>query len=481
MRTSGLVASANTTPDPPCTLDPVRDGPWYPSVVSFEHFDSGRTHAFRCARFGGRMDGPNIARVAAVLPDRYPTPYNLVLRERGRAFVYGGAYGDIPGAPGSFVAGVDTTTSAQVWRTQLVDAAADPSAWNYPGVVSVLRDGMVYVIYGTKLSKLDPGDGRVVATVALPTLGSPKDTAYNGFNGFADGRIVAKTVNRQAGCLLQGFSAFMECPDAEDVPNSLVVVVDPESMSVLSQVEADEQIGGRLTTTRHDGADHLYLPGRRSMYRYTWDGAALVRDAGWGPVEFIREGQSPAPAAAVIGGWVVLQTNAIPASEAMSVVAIRQSDGKKSEIQPFADMMGPLKKSFLPAMITVDPDNDRVYVMDTGVAKVAAYHFDQASGALDRRWIVDQRTLNFSTLIGPVDRRVFVATDVDVRTLRGLSTYETEAVVFRDTASGAELARSPQLPKMSSGALVTPGHDGAIFYLGLQGEISRLEVVPAAW
>ena len=34
------------------------------------------------------------------------------------------------------------------------------------------------------------------------------DTAYNGYNGFSDGPIVAKTINRQSGCGRQGFEAF---------------------------------------------------------------------------------------------------------------------------------------------------------------------------------------------------------------------------------------------------------------------------------
>jgi hypothetical protein len=60
-----------------------------------------------------------------------------------------------------------------------------------------------------------------------------------------------------------------------------------------------------------------------------------------------------------------------------------------------------------------------------------------------------------------------------------LQSYTQESVVFRDAATGQELARSAALPKMTSGALVTPGDGGAITYLGLDGEVYQLTVRPA--
>ncbi len=65
-----------------------------------------------------------------------------------------------------------------------------------------------------------------------------------------------------------------------------------------------------------------------------------------------------------------------------------------------------------------------------------------------------------------------------VTSVQELATYETEAVVFRSAETGRELARSRQLPKVTSGALVTPGDNGRINYLGLGGEIFRLTVRP---
>ncbi|MGQ7829264.1 hypothetical protein [Altererythrobacter sp. Z27] len=456
-------------------------GPWAKTAIAFEHFDSGRTHNFGCATFGGTHDGANIVS-ARQLPGSYPTPYNWVIDEAGNGYVYGGAYGDFPGVPGSFVARI-APDGSEVWRRQLFDAPAHPERWNYPGVVGLHSNGSLYAVFGTSLARIDPESGEAIATIELPSS-DPANTAYNGFNGFADGALVMKTVNRAKGCDLQGFSAFLRCEGALEVGPSEIAVVDPDSMQVIASVTAPEHIGGRLTATCWQGVDRLYLAGEQSMFRYNWDGKALALDEGWGPVPFMREGQTPAPAAAVIGDWIVAQTNALPAKTPMSLVAISQRNGRMVRIDPFADLpfwaAPPPRRSFLPAMLTVDPDNGRVYVMDAAMGLVAAYGFDQGDGSFELLWRVRQRTMNFSTLIGPPGERVFVATDIGrfCPLLSCLRSYQQEAVVFRDAATGRELARSGPLPKMTSGALVTPANGGELRYLGLAGDVFALSVAP---
>jgi hypothetical protein len=121
--------------------------------------------------------------------------------------------------------------------------------------------------------------------------------------------------------------------------------------------------------------------------------------------------------------------------------------------------------------------------MDGGQGLVAAIRLDQQTGDMQQLWRVRQRTLNFSTLIGPPDHRVFMATDIGgpCPFMSCLQSYTEESIVFRDAATGQELARSEALPKMTSGALVTPGDGGAITYLGLGGEVYQLAVQPASW
>lgn len=465
-----------------CALDPKSDGPWFSSPVAFEHFDSGRTHAFRCSRFSGSFDAPNEVRVEKVVED-LPTPYNLVVGADGARFIYGGAYGDFPGAPGSFVARLDRT-GALIWRRQLVDAAAEPERWNYPGVVGIHLNGRLYAAYANEFAELDPSTGRVLAKTTLPTTPRPLDAAYNGFNAFSDGRLVMKTVHRAEGCALQGFSAFIGCEGARSVDNSTIAVVDPETMQVIASVEAPEHVGGRATTAHFDGVDRLYLVGARNLHRYNWDGKSLTHDEGWGPIRYILPNQSPAPAAAVLGEWIVLQTNAVPAKTPMSIVAVNQRDGRLVRVDPWENVppweytLG--SKSFLPAMLSVDPENSRIYVMDGGYGLAAAYAFNPNSGRMRRLWLKKQRTLNFSTLIGPKDARVFIATDVRglCPFMRCLRSHQKEEVVFRNAETGEELARSAPLPKMTTGALVTPLENGEIAYLGLAGEIYRVTVAP---
>ena len=456
-------------------------GPWLGSVAAFEHYDSGRTHTFSCATFGGAHNGPNEVKTSR-LPGNYITPYNAVMDDSGSGYVYAGAYGDFPGSPGSFAAKI-APDGKEIWRRQLFDAPSHPKLWNYPGVIGLHRNGSPYVVFGTTFVRLDPAHGTIMASLDLPTQDAA-NTAYNGFNGFADGALVMKSVNRAKGCDLQGFSAFLRCDGALDVSPSEIAVVDPESMQLLDTLTATEHIGGRLTTTRWQGVDRLYLAGAASMFRYNWNGKKLTLDEGWGPVPFMREGQTPAPAAAVIGDWIVAQTNALPAKTPMSLVAISQRDARMVRIEPFADLpfwaSPPPRRSFLPAMLTVDPINSRVYVMDAAMGLAAAYQLDQSSGDLTLLWRVKQRTMNFSTLVGPPDSRVFVATDIGrlCPLLACLRSYDSEVLVFRDAATGLELARSSKLPKMTSGALITPANDGHFRYLGLSGDILDIDVAP---
>jgi hypothetical protein len=67
--------------------------------------------------------------------------------------------------------------------------------WDYPGVVGLLDDGFLDLIFGYRLAKLDPRDGTLVGVVELPTgEGLPENTSFNGFDVLADGTLIAKTV-----------------------------------------------------------------------------------------------------------------------------------------------------------------------------------------------------------------------------------------------------------------------------------------------
>ena len=448
--------------------------PWFPSLMAFEHYDSGRSHLFPQAEFGGSFDGSNRVtwRSSASL---YPTPYNVVYLGPDRVFVYGGGYGDVPGGTGAFVAKVDPVSLEPVWMTKLIDTV-ETDEWNYPGVLSALRDGYLYQIYGYRLAKIDAGDGTVVGTLELPTLAAPRDTSYNGLDAFPDGTLVAKTVYREAGCEEQGFSAFLNCTDPNNVPVSLVVAIDPETLQVITSIPAEEFIGGRLTTARFQGRDYVYLAGTSTVFRYIYEDRRLTRDTGWDPGPIYKDGQTNATAVVVMNEWVVLQTNAAPADTPLSVIAISQADaGRQFSTQPFAAFRSPrlYPTSISPSAVSVDPAHQTIYALDAGPGRIGA--LELTDDGLRTVWTEAQRTTEFLALIGAPDRRVVVGTELPPG--QPLGGARRDFVVWRDAATGRELARTPlALTAISTGSMVEPYYFGRMYYLAKSGEIIELTV-----
>ena len=87
-------------------------------------------------------------------------------------------------------------------------------------------------------------------------------------------------------------------------------------------------------------------------------------------------------------------------------------------------------------------------------------------------WTASQRTTEFLALIGPRSRRVLIGTEIPSGQAPNQNT--TDFVVWRDAQTGRELARTQQLPVMTSGAMIQPYYSGKIFYLGLGGDVFEL-------
>jgi hypothetical protein len=456
-----------------CTAAEV-NAPWYPTIAAFEVHDSNRTHLYDCAHFTGSMSGSNQV-FAYSSPQDYVTPYNIVDEGPDQLFIYGGGYGDNPDASGSFVARVEPGTFDQMWRRVLINTNAT-GEWDYPGVLNALADGSLVVIYGYHIAKLDPATGDILAQTTLPTGSSaPADTSYNGYDAFPDGTIIAKTVNREKGCTEQGFSAFLDCPNPAQVPPSVMVAINPKTLKVIAQITLPEMIGGRITTTVYNGKDEIYLPGATKLYRYTYGNGSFNLDSSWGPIPYLKSGQTPGSAMAVMGSYVVTMTNGQPTSTPMSVIAVSQADAKQiANLQPFASSGA--KNSLIPSMVSVDPQNNRIYVMDAGAGKLAGVNLQ--NGKLSVAWTQDQTTLSFTTLIGPKGQRVLIGTNIPVKTFQGLKNYTTEQVIWRNAQTGQELASSSLFPKMTQGILVTPGYAGLQYFLSADGHIIALQITP---
>lgn len=66
--------------------------PWFPSVSAFEHYDSGRSHVFSKAKFGGSFSGNNQVSILASTT-LYPSGYNMCYLDPENVYIYGGVMG----------------------------------------------------------------------------------------------------------------------------------------------------------------------------------------------------------------------------------------------------------------------------------------------------------------------------------------------------------------------------------------------------
>ena len=100
---------------------PASTMPWYPSLQAFEHYDSGRSHVFPKARFGGSFKRPNRVVTVSSATGAYPSGYNTSYLNADAMFIQGGSYGNYTNSIGPFVARVNPSTLQTIWYTQLVD------------------------------------------------------------------------------------------------------------------------------------------------------------------------------------------------------------------------------------------------------------------------------------------------------------------------------------------------------------------------
>src|SRR5262249_60412302 len=73
-----------------------------------------------------------------------------------------------------------------------------------------------------------------------------------------------------------------------------------------------------------------------------------------------------------------------------------------------------------------------------------------------------QTTPEWPTLIEPKEHRVWVGTEIPGAEIPGQN--KTDVVVFRDAATGKELARSSRVPAMTQGSAIQPGYGGSVFF-----------------
>lgn len=458
--------------------------PWYPSLEAFEHYNSGRSHVFPEATFGGSYSGNNTVDVLTS-PMVYPSGYNMAYLDQDNIFIYGGGYGDVAGSVGAFIAKVNPTTLGPDWYKQLINTSIN-GEWDYPGSMGILQNGFIYVSYGYRLAKITKYGG-VIDTLVLPTGNAePENTSFNGFNATSDGYIIMKSVYRQAGCSVQGPDALLSCPDPSDVPSSILISVNPETMQVVDNITLPAPVGARPTISTFNGKNYVYLLEPTTAIRYEVKDGKFILDNSWNPGTITLSGQTLCTSFVVMNDWVVAQTNTLPASTALDVIAINQGDASNQfRLQPFSgDPLPPLVAaafstqgpggtqaiSWAPMSVSADPENNLIYASDSLPGKIAAITI--TSGGLQTIWKANQTTTEFTTLIGPQTSRVLVGTDIPGPEIPGNNA--NDFAVWRNAATGDELARSPLLPAMTQGTMIQPYYNGSMFYEGQSGTLMKL-------
>jgi hypothetical protein len=498
--------------------------PWFPSLQAFEHYDSARSHVFSQAEFRGAFHRPNTVAEVRSRDLAYPSGYNMSYLNENEAFIQGGSYGNLIGSIGPFVAQVNPQTLEHVWF-KLLRNTVEAQEWDYPGAMAIMNDGYIYVVSGYRIYKVDPADGSVVDTLVLPTMvfmrtnypslppiydTTPTDdaanTSYNGINALPDGTIVVKSLYRVAGCTLDGPEALLKCPDATNVPQSVLITVNPHTpMQIIDNITLPTFAGARPTITRYNGVDYVYLlEGTSTPVRYSVTNGILTFDDSWQPPAVTNCGQQTGASLIAMNDWIVGATNSVPATGALTVFAIHQGDASRYfSLQPYLnDPVAPeLAEAFktaapnggsplcpgvdpsainLPAVswadmsLEADPENGLFYGVETLARKVAAFRITRSG--IKTVWKKTQTTTEWATLIGPKQRRVWVGTDVPGPEIPGQN--RTNTVVWRDARTGRELARSERVPHMTQGSAVQPGYGGSVYFPGAEGVLVKLTPAP---
>jgi hypothetical protein len=464
---------------------------WYRTLMPAEHHDSARSEMYPCSQFPGSYTGPNDVYAYPSPLSTYITPFSMATRGIDEMYIYGGAAADAKPPTGqTYVASVEPGTLNERWRTYLNNGNLTNDFY-LQGAVYTLPDGILAATAGHQLFKLNATTGAVLAKVTLPTGDNPpSDSGFNGLSIFpGDGNIILKSFHRPVGCPLNGYSAAAyACPGAPASANpSVLSVVDPKTWKVLGWVQGTQNSAGRITASEFNGKNYAYFAGTTSVFRYVWDGNNITLDETWGPVPYLRPGQSIAGAVEIMGDWVVLTTNGgNPVNVPMSVVAISQADGSKvTTLDPIP--LEPGQQSTYYAHGAVDPENNRIYAMDAGSPhKAFAVDIDPNNGNMSVAWVEPQWSQSYITLIGPSYGRVLVNTNMSSPVTQNVSEMKPgpiganykEQIQWRDAATGKLLAASDFFPSAAAYATVPVGYGGLIYDITNIGNIIALQVLP---
>lgn len=461
---------------------------YFPSLNAAEISGSERSGFFPAASFTGSFDGPN-AVYAWRSVDRYQGLTYICNRRPGELYLVGGDYppstGPMP--PGPYVAKADATTGEQVWRTY-VDNANVSGRWIGNANLNIMDDGNIPFAWSNQIVLIDGDTGQILKHGVLPAGQAPAvDVNYKHLTIAPDRTLILKCQTRPTGETSQGTMAiFKGLMKGLKQPNSHLCAVDPESLEVLHDIALPEPASAPHIITDHHGRTAIYVPVDSGLIRCFWDADSkkLSIDESW-QVSPMREGQSAATAATVVGDWIAVQTNGVGSDTVASsiVVAHRDDSSRMNVIFPFGDL-GPGEWSFAPPKAGADPENNMIYSADMGVGKVAGIRIDPSTGKLDVAFVIDNATTTFQPVIGPKDRRVLLLTNAmknnpsqPMKQVVFSGNY-TEQLTWRDAATGRLLAESGYFEPLTINSLTAPGFGGRVYFPTIE-DFVVLQPLPA--
>jgi hypothetical protein len=443
---------------------------YYSSLNGAEVGDAQRSELYPCAHFTGSFTSSSQNVVYAWRSqDEYQANGFLNNREPGELYLVGGDNPSLTGSvpPGPYVAKVDATTGAQIWRTYL-DNGNTNNDWIGTTNLNILPDGNIIFAFARQVVLLDGDTGLMLKHNNLPSGSAGVDASFKHLTMAPDGTAIIKDQTRPGpGCTYQGTSAIFACKGTQ--PNSTINAVDPNTTQILDSIVMPDTSSTPHTITMYDDKIAIYISGNKAMYRYFWDPQTekLSQDTSWVISDYLKPGQTTGDAPGILGDFIVVQTNGLTSNASSTIVSISQSDPTNIQsVTPF----GPLKpgqQSSAPPKAAVDNENNFVTSADVGVSGLAGIRVDRNTGNLTVEWTADDATNGLQTMIGPKDQRVLVTSKIDPNASAEQikSGNYTEQVVWRNMLTGDVLAESDFAEPMTLGGLITPGYGGRVYYL----------------
>lgn len=463
---------------------------YLPAINAAEQQDAARSNIYECADFLGSYTDPNVVYMYKA-EGFYPQVQYVNSDGPNGMYVVGGTSTPSTGrvAPGPFVSKVDPISGEEIWRTYVENGNTEDVFVGGTNL-NILENGEIAFAWTNKIALLDRDTGAILEQKDLPSPGpvTPRSINYKELTVAPDGTIILRSQNRPENCNQQGGGGLIDCSQSAGGPEqkpSAFLAIDPDTLEIYDKLVAPEDSATPHIIAPYDGKIAIYTAMLENAYRFFWDPETktLSRDRSW-QASYLEKGQTVGDAPTLMKDWIVIQTNGLGSdTAASSLVAINVDDSSKTQtIKPFGELEDG-EASNAPPKPQGDPANDMVYSADGGVGEIAGVHLDPETGEMTKKWVVEDRSFEFQPLVGSADERIMVNSKWNPDAKLGnlaTGTYTAQAV-WRDAATGEEIAKSDFMPPISFNANITPVYGGRWVYpSGPTGSLYFLQPMPAS-